>query len=154
MIQPLRATHRAVFLTWAILLPVLFIEGLLSRHQPPPASGPILQSPAKSKTVRSEKNVKVGTTSCHVKLLQSPDNPAEQYLQLNPEAPVVSPDVLVYWSEQSSPSGLPEHAQLLGSFRPMEIYLLPTNAQGTGYAILYSLAQQKSIGSVSLGAQP
>jgi hypothetical protein len=42
MIQPLRAWHRRVWLLWAILLPLLFIAGLLSR--PPQSDSPPVEA--------------------------------------------------------------------------------------------------------------
>jgi len=35
MIQPLRKTHRAIFLVLAVLLPVLFLSGIAFRHSWP-----------------------------------------------------------------------------------------------------------------------
>ncbi len=35
MIQPLRKTHRGIFLVLAVLLPVLFLSGLAFRHSWP-----------------------------------------------------------------------------------------------------------------------
>jgi len=43
MIQPLRKTHRAVFLILTVLLPVLFLSGIAFRHSWPgikPKEGP------------------------------------------------------------------------------------------------------------------
>ena len=37
MIQPLRKTHRAIFLVLAVLLPALFLSGIASRHWWPTA---------------------------------------------------------------------------------------------------------------------
>src|SRR6266567_604432 len=41
MIQPLRKTHRLIFFVLGVALPLLFIAGLVSRHAPLSAVGPV-----------------------------------------------------------------------------------------------------------------
>jgi|GEM_PF-6821828 len=47
MIQPLRKTHRCIFLALALLLPALFLSGMAFRHTwpvSPKSKGPALSS--------------------------------------------------------------------------------------------------------------
>ncbi len=45
MIQPLRKTHRRIFLTLALLLPLLFLSGLVFRHSGPTPAKPRNSAP-------------------------------------------------------------------------------------------------------------
>jgi len=153
VIQPLRTVHRAVFLAWTALLPVVFGAGLLSRHQWP-------QPPSRMSSIRPdtlvlelERTAHLAGVTVHARLLRSNSNLNELYVQLVPEAPLVAPDVLVYWSAQSSSGGIPIESRLLGAFRPLESYPLPDEAKSSGFLFLYSPAHQELLGAVPLGGK-
>jgi hypothetical protein len=154
MIQPLRAAHRAVFLAWSVFLPALFAGGLACRHswrQVPRAENGERQVLG---TIVWERTEALEPHKVRLRLLRGEEGSGSLVVQFVPDEPVVAPDVLVYWSQKPGSPGFPEDAKLLGSFHPMERYALPAGTQETGYAILYSLAQQRTLGTFSLSAQP
>jgi len=114
MIRPLRATHRAVFLFLPILLPAVVGSGLALRYSWP-ASHPLLTTDVAA----SETTATVAGVNLKIWLL-GPTGPTERKVQLVPAAPVPSPDLLVYWSEDSAAKALPSNARLVGSFHAGE----------------------------------
>jgi len=147
MIRPLRATHRAVFLFLPILLPAVVGSGLALRYSWP-ASHPLLTTDVAA----SETTATVAGVNLKIRLL-GPSAPTERKVQLVPAAPVASPDLLVYWSEDSAAKALPSNARLVGSFHAGGIYTLPANGRGQGYLTLYSLAHREVVTSIPVGAQ-
>ena len=148
MIRPLRATHHAVFLFLPILLAGVVASGLALRYRWP--------APHQSLTTEveaSETTATVAGVTLRVRLL-APTAPTERKVQLLPAAPVASPDLLVYWSEDSTPNTLTPSARLVGPFHARAIYTLRANARGQGYLTLYSLAHREVVASIPLGAQP
>ena len=148
MIHPLRAAHHAVFLFLPILLAAVVASGLALRYRWP--------APHQSLTTEveaSETTATVAGVTLRVRLL-APTAPTERKVQLLPAAPVASPDLLVYWSEDSTPNTLTPSARLVGPFHARAIYTLRANARGQGYLTLYSLAHREVVASIPLGAQP
>jgi hypothetical protein len=148
MIRPLRATHRTVFMFLPIFLAGVVASGLALRY-PWPASHHLLMTDVAG----SEAAATVAGVHLKVRSL-SPTTATERKVQLLSTAPVVSPDLLVYWSEDSSAKALSPSARLVGSFHAGGIYTLPADARNSGYLSLYSLAHREVVASIPVGAQP
>jgi hypothetical protein len=148
MIRPLRTTHHAVFLFLPILLAAVVASGLALRYSWP-ASHPLLTTDVAA----SETTATIAGVNLKIRLL-GPTGPTERRVQLVPAAPVASPDLLVYWSEDSAAKALPSNARLVGSFHAGGIYTLPASGRGQGYLTLYSLAHREVVASIPAGAQP
>ena len=148
MIRPLRAAHRDAFLFLPILLAAVVASGLALRY-PWPAPHHSLTTEVSA----SETTATVAGVSLKVRLL-GPTAPTGCKVQLVTAAPVASPDLLVYWSEDSAAKALPPSARLVGSYRAGGIYTLPGNGCGQGDLSLYSLAHREVVASFPLGAQP
>lgn len=145
MIQPLRTIHRNAFLLLGILLPALFVSGLLARHKWPETSA--IGVPMPVGNVLTEQIVDFDGRKDAVDLYADRADPASVYFA--PERHLVAPDILVYWSEVSSPSALPSDAHLLGSFLPGMHYEVPFQGHTRGYLVLYTAARQQVLGSFS-----
>ena len=150
MIQPLRRMHLGIFLACLLLLPVLFVAGLSSRHKPPGGAFHIELAPNRS---ISDQTAVFGGTKVHVRIVRNRENGPEWQLELSPESPLLAPDVLVYWSNTNATSDLPADAKLLGSYDPAKRYPLPPQAfqeGGQRFVILYSLGWKKQLGAVAI----
>ena len=154
MIQPLRKIHRGIFLALLLILPVLFVSGLLSRHEwPVPGSALSEGSMLANKMVSGQTALMAGR-KFHVRFAGDPEGKTGGELQLVPESPLVAPDVLVYWSKTDASSEFPAGAALLGGFSPTKHYRLPMpeiQGKGQGFIVLYSLAQKQTLGSFAIG---
>ena len=146
MIQPLRTIHRRAFLVFGLLLPVLFVSGVLSRHKWPMAQASAQIAPYG--TFLTEQTVVLDGRKVAVDLYADTSDPGSIRFVL--QGSLVAPDVLVYWSEASSPSALPADARLLGSFSPTAHYRPLAQGRSGAYLILYSAALQQTLGSFSL----
>lgn len=152
MIQPLRALHRGIFFSLAVVLPAVLVAGLSTRHrvlEPPRQIDLALSNPPGTLLIL-EKTESVDHHRLQLRLLRDAAKTRDFYVQFVLDSPWVVPDVLVYSSANPGTDGLPDHAQLLGPFQPKEIYRLSAPA-GNGYALLYSLAQQKILAAIPLG---
>lgn len=147
MIQPLRATHRAVFFALPIVLAAVLASGLALRHH-----WPALQKLSTNDVAMSETRMTVAR-DLKVRWLRQPA-PMERKLQLVPAKRLATPDLLLYWSEDSAAKALPSNAFFLGSFHADGIYTLPAEARDDGYLSLYSLAHREVVASIPLGACP
>jgi hypothetical protein len=154
MIQPLRSVHRLIFATWILVLPAVFIGGLLSRHHWPIAASTPSKETIQGELLIPEKSETAGDLRFEARLLTVPSLPNARAIEIVSKASALSPDVLVYWSASRPGSNLPASAQLLGPYHPQQQTRLPSEANGTGFVILYSLAQQRIVSSFSLGNHP
>lgn len=151
MIQPLRSVHRLIFATWILVLPALFIGGLLSRHHWPIAASTPSEKLSQGELLISEKSETSGDLRFEARLLTLSSDPNARAVEIVSKSSAPSPDVLVYWSASCPGSNLPASAQLLGPYHPQQQTRLPSEASGTGFVILYSLAQQTIVSSFPLG---
>jgi hypothetical protein len=151
MIHPLRSVHRLIFATWILVLPAVFIGGLLSRHHWPAAASTPPKKLSQGELLISEKSETAGDLRYEARLLTVPSLPNARAVEIVSKASALSPDVLVYWSASRPGSNLPASAQLLGPYLPQQQTRLPSEANGTGFVILYSLAQQRIVSSFPLG---
>jgi hypothetical protein len=152
MIRPLRSLHRIIFAAWILLLPAVLIGGLLSRHQWPAAVP--LKETSQGELLIPETSGTAGDLRFEARLLTVPSDPNARAVEIISKASALSPDVLVYWSASRPGSNLPASATLLGPYHPQQKNRLPGEANGTGFVVLYSLAQQRILVSFSLGNHP
>jgi len=117
MIQPLRRLHLRIVFAAAVVLPLVFLLGLLARRPFP---------------------------LVEIDLPHQGNWPAEFSVYLKSFKETLTPDALVYWSPLNpvSQSLLPE-ARLLGSLHGS--FVSTASLPSDGYLLLYSLAQQKVI---------
>jgi hypothetical protein len=155
MIRPLRQRHRFIFSALAALLPLAFVLAWSARNTPlrvrelPAALSNQLSS---FPHVLWEKqnlwpDLKMSTRICGDAL-----PPTQLALELHPHEDFNAPDVLVYWSPQSSGEDLNE-AYLLGTLAGMHkrSWPLPQAAlQSEGKLILYSLGHQRILATAAL----
>ena len=154
MIRPLRSVHRLIFATWILILPAVFIGGLLSRHHWPAAAPAPLKESGQLELLIPEKSETAGDLRFEGRLLKLSSDPNARAVEIVSKASALSPDVLVYWSASRPGSNLPASAQLLGPYHPQQQNRLPSEAKGAGFVVLYSLAQQRVLASFALGNRP
>jgi len=143
MIQPLRRIHRIAFLCLGIILPLLFVSGLMARHKLQ-LTPPTRQS-LSTGTLIEKLSVNFDGRRSVLELYSAASDPAK--VQIISEEPLVAPDVLVYWSEMNGSVALPSDAQLLGVFKPEQHYEIPLLQNSHGELILFSAARQQVIGT-------
>jgi hypothetical protein len=153
MIQPLRKLHRRMFLALLLILPVLFVSGLLSRHEWPSAGLSLAKGPIRTDKIVSPRTAVLAGNEFDVRILDEGSGTSGWSLELVPHSPLVAPDVLVYWSKASAASELPAGAELIGAFELNRVYRLPMQKMqdGHGFIVLYSLAQKQTLGSFAIG---
>lgn len=178
MIAPLRARHRAIFLALALLVPAGLAAALLARHERAEATSALRPESDASAAVRGalhpeavapsaqrqlwERAPLLGGTIGRARLLARVDDEGATTglsLELSAVAPAAAPDVLLYWSAQSSVAvgeaeALPADARLLGALGGGGRLLLPVpdEAAGGGALLLYSLGHARLIGRAALPA--
>ncbi len=143
MIQPLRSYHRWSFLLLAVLLPVLFVAGILVRPKPP-------QPQAIFRLIASQGS----DWQKHFFVVQISAAPTgETSLVLVPIKPVLAPDLLVYYANHAPQLGvLPADAHLLGRWDIGSTYPLPHPLNG--FVLLYSGGQKTVLDSVAVEGHP
>ena len=152
MIARLRQRHVQVWRVLAVLLPLVFLGGILSR-QPVPR---VEESPAiaelaslRDTRVLFEGDNLISGENFAVRVAVENGAADKLWLALHPKEPFNQPDVLVYWSQNApaeNTARLPDEAFLLGAFSGAKphYYALPTAAAHMdGFLILYSLAKQR-----------
>lgn len=149
MIQPLRRTHRAIFVVLGIALPVLFIGGLLARHAPLSAVQPVEDKLAQTNG-GTEFVLNHGSSKFTVRLVESRKGEAQREFLVIPSSGFLAPDVFLYWSETKPETSISPNARFLGKLGPREVYRIPVGAGG--YFVLYSVAQNEVLGSIPVGA--
>ena len=149
MIQPLRKTHRIIFFLLGIALPVLFIAGLVSRHAPLFAVGPVEDKLAQ-RNGGTEFVLNRGSSKFTVRVVENNKGGPEREFLAIPGSGFLAPDAFVYWSETKPDTSISPNAKLLGKLRSGELYRIPLGPGG--YFVLYSVAQNKVLGSIPVGA--
>lgn len=149
--------HRGMFFALLLILPALFVSGLLLRHAPLAAR---TQTEFTGNKTVSQHMVLLGGQTFHVRISDDQSGTTGRVLELTPESTLLAPDVLVYWSKREIISDFPAGAEFLGAFEPTKLYRLPmreTQGNGQGFIVLYSLAHRQTVGSFaisSVGTQP
>lgn len=161
MIRPLRARHRRVVTVLAVLVPVVFVAGLLAR-QPVPAEDDLPRSvrPATPErwTAIEIDDVAWGDLALRTIWLAGPEPVAEGPRQRGVKLRFLEdpriPDLLVYWAPTAEGRALSLEAHLLGAIgdRQERSWRLPPGAAGGGVLVLYSLARQEVVGTARVPA--
>jgi hypothetical protein len=149
MIQPLRRAHRVIFLVLGIVLPVLFVGGLVARHAPLSPVGP-RQDKLTQNSGGSDFVLNHGSSKFKVRLVENKKGGPEREFLMIPGSGFLAPDVFVYWSETQPGASISPNAKLLGNLGPGKLYRIPSGSGG--YLVLYSVAQSEVLGSISVGA--
>ena len=149
MIRPLRRTHRIIFFALGIALPVLFIGGLLARHAPlssvQAVEGELAQTNEGTEFVLNR-----GSSKFTVRVVENNKGGPEREFLAIPGSGFLAPDAFVYWSETKPDTSISPNAKLLGKLKSGELYRIPSGSGG--YFVLYSVAQNKVLGSIPVGA--
>jgi hypothetical protein len=146
-----------IITTLALLVPVVFISGLIVRRPFPVSSRlPAIQSsPASEETsvLYEDRDLWKGSAVA-ARIIAVNGNSPIVFLELQATHDLAEPDLLVYWSESRPVPDRPsESAVLLGRLSGMRIerLQLPAGALSvTGYLALYSLAHAKTIATSEL----
>ena len=149
MIQPLRKMHRTIFFLLGIVLPVLFIAGLASRHAPLFSARPVEDKVAQ-RNGGTEFVLNRGSSKFMVRLIETKKGGPEREFLAIPDSGFLAPDVFVYWSETQTGASISPNAKLLGKLGPEELYRIPSGL--SGYFVLFSVAQNEVLGSIPVGA--
>lgn len=158
MIRPLRQRHRLLLTSLALLLPLAFAFALRARKAPAPAEAipAVLQyavSPA-SKILWERDNLGPDL-KISARVYGDALPPTSLLLELQPQSELNAPDILVYWSPQTSSTSdaLLRGAYLLGTLagKQKRIWPLPEAAlQVEGTLLLYSLGHQQTLAIATL----
>jgi len=146
MIQPLRQLHRRSFLVLGIALPVLFVDGIVSRQSLPKTAGD--RTVAGELTPETEQTVQV---NCFSVRLRTGRDREGMVLHISSRNALNEPDLLVYASPMESKGAVTENATFLGEYAPGNSYRLPKD--GAEFVVLYSLGHQEVLASVPLGGR-
>ncbi|HKX30284.1 MAG TPA: hypothetical protein VJ302_21520 [Blastocatellia bacterium] len=157
MITSLRSRHRIIVTSLALLVPVMFVSGLIARRPFPVSSRlPAIQSDPASEEVSviyEDRDLWKGL-AVTARIMTANGNSPTMLLELQATHDLAEPDLLVYWGEsRPSPDRPAGSAVLLGRLSGTRIERLPLSARalsGTGYLTLYSLAHAKTIATSEL----
>jgi hypothetical protein len=154
MIQPLRTVHRRVFVTLALVLPVILVAGLGARHRGLHPVAPAKQVPDSVQLVRHSSSM-WQTRVIQTEFFADSKNSENLYVVLRPAQDLSEPDLLLYWAA-SQPSGvsLPAEARLLGAFVAGRTFALPRGAGQGGHLVLCSLAHQSVVDTAAVEKLP
>lgn len=158
MIRPLRQRHRLLLASLALLLPLAFALAMLARKSPSRAEvlPPVLRHAVASFEIvlwQSEKLFPNLNFSARVYGDALP--PTQFQLELQPQAELHAPDVLVYWSPRISGASeaLLHEAYLLGTLagKQKRSWILPQAAlHNEGTLLIYSLGHQQTLATAVL----
>jgi hypothetical protein len=132
----------------AIVLPTVLVVGLMARRPLPRTSSKTdyaeVQQPIRQSDRLWAKH------AIHSVFLRDTSDPTSVQVVLEPLDDISAPDLLVYWSaELSDVNQLPSQAVLLGAFENGQL-LHFRKSNPKGFLILYSLAHQSVVDTVSL----
>ena len=161
MIQSLRHRHRLTIMMLTVLLPLIFVCGLLARKAAPVSARlPVIrldQSPGQFVVIRDEPAL-WKDQSIKTRLLKPGNDATKVLLELTPLRDPGEPDVLVYVSEEKpADDRVADRALLLGSLNgahPVRFVMPDKFAASTIHLILYSLAHHKVIATAELSPLP
>jgi hypothetical protein len=142
MIQPLRSAHRRIFCAIAIVVPFVFLAGLVDREP---------QSATATSTTRDVAANAVRWSSGLI-ATETVKRDGDFSLIVHIVQPLHAPDPLFYCSAEAVPAThLPADAVLLGPAQDNAWFTLPCRR---GHLILYSLGHQKVIDQIAFEVKP
>ena len=149
MILTLRSRHRLTFAALGVLLPIVFVVGMVLRRAVPQAAAlPPELSPQTQTFTATGREFADLFSNAPVRVLLWHDIPGNQYaVSFTAARDFTKPDLIVYWQagQPADISQLPAQATLLGAFVAGPL-VLPNEAKATeGSLILYSLANQEVV---------
>lgn len=165
MTLPLRQLHRRVFHWLTLLLPALFVLGLLGYRLPVHTEIPdpqLLSMPANAESEGVARPLEEGDfereSPIRVEVFREPASGSggaqRRWARVTATGDLRQPDLLVYWSSKSSTFEEPPiGAFLLGVLDPRtpQDFPLPSQADFLrGYLVIYSLGQKVLIAQVLL----
>ena len=157
MIRSLRARHRSMIVTLAVITPVLFVAGLTVRQSFPPMEHSQVQGAASGhrdlEVIRED--AVPGELPIRVSWLVASGAGARRAVGFELVGPVKLPDLLVYWDDLPGDEGdLSEGARLLGRIggRRHVIWEVPVPSD-TGRLVFYSTAWKEVTGAVAPPAE-
>ena len=154
MIAPLRRRHRRLIAVLAVVVPVLFVVALTGRPTAPVTAdlAAEIAAPPAGRVESEQGDLFDYPITTRVRSSES-----GWWVELEPREAIVKPEVLVYWTPESSAARdrLPSDAFLLGALagtRP-RAFEVPSRALGqAGRLWLYSLGHQEVVDSAALAA--
>ncbi len=156
MIAPLRRRHRWTTAVLALAVPVLYVVALSGRVPEPVAEAlpSALAGDSPAGEVVNEYGALFTGQAIAVRLR---GGGSSWWIELEPREPVTRPEVLVYWTPQTTAAAdrLPPDAFLLGALagRRPQAFAVPSAALGgAGRLVLYSLGHQEVVASAPLPA--
>lgn len=160
MIRPLRRRHRVTVSVLAVVLPVLFVAGLLTRR--PPAvmetlPGALRPDSGTSSILLAEEPGLWGDAAITTRLYADGTPAARLAVALRPDAYLKAPDILVYWHPtRPTDDAVPDGAYLLGTLAGTHAqrFILPDTAlRADGHLMLYSLGHRQVIATAGLASK-
>ena len=157
MNRSLRKRHRAMFVTLAVVTPLLFVAGLAVRQSVPAVQDPRVQRAQAGHgdlELLGEDTAPDGLP-IRVSWLRAAGAGRRREVGLELVGPVKRPDLLVYWDDHPGDGGeLSEEARLLGRIgeRLQVNWEVPTPSSA-GRLVFYSPAWRKSLGSLAPPAE-
>jgi len=149
MTLKLRSRHRLTFAVLGVLLPTVFVAGIVLRRAVPEtaALSPELSPQIQTFTATGREFGELFSNSpVHVSLWH--DIPGDQYaVGFTAAREFAKPDLLVYWNagQPAEITQLPTQATLLGAFVAGPLVLPNEAMTAEGSLILYSLANQEVV---------
>ena len=159
MIRPLRARHRRMMTVLAVVVPVVFVAGLLAR-QPVPAvdelPGTVRPAVPEGFTEAAVDDAAWGGLALRTTWMVGPataeGGPPARGVTLTFLVDPRLPDLLVYWAAESEGASLALDAHLLGTIGDLQerSWVLPGDASDGGVLVLYSLARQEVVATAAV----
>lgn len=148
MIHSLRRAHRWMMLALVVLLPAVFVAGMLAR--PRYLAVPRLPEEPAQTSVTPKFEV-LSETGLKVHFGRAARAAERAVMTVIPLDEPVEPDLLVYWDERPGNDGKPsDTAILLGTLKgrqPRAMTIPQTVPESSGFLVLYSLAHAKVLGA-------
>ncbi len=155
MIQPLRRRHQRWFMVMAVFLPLAMIAGLVVRQPLPAAENLPATEPDDCRLLLWENAALWPSLSITTRVFADQQPATRLVVALQPRVYLKIPDLLVYWSADSSQpiSKMTNAVFLLGQLSGTQTqrFRLPAPALShDGFLALYSLAHQQQIAAAAL----
>jgi len=150
MTRSLRHRHRHAFVVLGILLPAVFVIGILGRKPVPVVNelAPTLSAtPVTPESVIWKRGDLFAKTPVEVHLLQIKDDSGRFAVECFAPKDFIKPDLIVYWVAGNAgiTERLPGNAILLGAFYSPALPLPDEATKSSGVLALYSLADNEIV---------
>ena len=145
MIRSLRTVHRRVFVSLAVVLPVILLAGLWARHPQERFEVNDPRVPSSARLLRKGDALWERHT-VKTEIYGDAENPQNFYVVLHSSPTLNEPDLLLYLVT-STPQGnaLPPQSRFLGPVVPGSALAFHLDGQRIGRLVLYSGARQSLV---------